>query len=216
MYGARRRTCLACCLLLCLSVAGCNRPPEQSPAIGSVDPSESGETESQSPRPESESTAQTGGDDAPEGPGGAPGAPLNEGGGGPAVAAPITIPAFTQIGADFNEQRGNIEQAIIEACGDGTLCLNIRAEVDDVEGEERPCVISGVPPPETVERGTTITFEIEAPCDASPPDDDEPPDGEQSPDDEEPPDGEQSPDGEEPPTEGEQAPVSESEDSAGR
>lgn len=147
------------CLLLCVLSVGCGAAVSPD---GDVPASARG---SNTPGPD-------------EDPGAAPAAPLGEGADGAAVAAPIAIPDFTaDQGADFNDPltRADIEVPIRTACGDDTLCLNYEG-VPDAEEGGRPCIIAATPSG-TAERGSTITFLLEALC-AAPSADGEPSPGE--------------------------------------
>ena len=118
--------------------------------------------------------------------GGAVGAPFDEEGDDLAVGTPITIPDFQFRGADFEEQLPGIKQTLAERCG-GELCVKVAAVVNDKK-DGNPCQITDLPPAgSTAKRGSTVTFEIAKPCDASPSEGggDPPPDGGGDP----PPDG---------------------------
>lgn len=104
--------------------------------------------------------------------GGAAGAPFDEEGDDIAVGAPITIPDFQIVGADFEQQRPFVEDGFRRVCG-GELCVKVVAVPDDEPGGE-PCEITAVPSG-TAERGSTVAFEVSKPCDASPEDGDDPP-----------------------------------------
>ncbi len=111
--------------------------------------------------------------------GGAAGAPFDEEGDDVAVGAPITIPDFQIVGADFEQQRQFVEDEFRRVCG-GELCVTVVAVPDDEPGGE-PCEITAVPSG-TVERGSTVAFEVSEPCGASTEEgDDPPPDDESEP-----------------------------------
>ena len=104
--------------------------------------------------------------------GGAAGAPFDADGNDTAVGAPITIPDFQIVGADFEQQRPFIEDEFRRACG-GELCVEVVA-VPDTESGGVPCEITAVPSG-MAERRSTVVFEVSEPCGGSPPDDGTPP-----------------------------------------
>jgi hypothetical protein len=77
---------------------------------------------------------------------------------GPVVGAPINIPPFTITGQPLDVTKTNIAQVVAEACGQATPCVQIVYEV--VDPEKGACRIDRVSPPETVERGGTLTVFI--------------------------------------------------------
>jgi len=70
-------------------------------------------------------------------------------------------------GWDFEKSLPGIKRRLAERCG-GELCVKVAAVVDDKQGG-KPCQITDVPPAgSTAKRGSTVTFVIAEPCDASP------------------------------------------------
>lgn len=94
---------------------------------------------------------------------GGDGAP-SQGGNGGAVGAPFKIPAISQVGAPYPEVKNGIEQTFLDACGSPELCVELVVEDRPIEGE--PCnFVETDPPAETeIERGSTVTLVIVAPC----------------------------------------------------
>jgi hypothetical protein len=94
---------------------------------------------------------------------GGDGAPF-QGGDGDGVGAPFKVPAIAQVGAPYPEVKDGIEQTFLDHCGTPELCVELAVEDRPIEGE--PCAFSTTDPPaETeIERGSTVTLVIVAPC----------------------------------------------------
>jgi hypothetical protein len=100
------------------------------------------------------------------------GAPF-QGGDGDGVGAPFMIPAISQVGAHYPEVKDSIQQTFVDACGT-ELCVVLSVEDRPVEGE--PCAFDSTDPPggTEIERGSTVTLVVVAPCPGgSPPPDEE-------------------------------------------
>ena len=115
------------------------------------------------------------GDEEPAGEGGGNGggAPF-QGGDGDGAGAPFMIPAISQVGAPYPEVKDSIQQSFVDACGTPELCVILSVEDRPIEGE--PCAFDSTDPPggTEIERGSTVTLVIVAPCPGgSPPPDEE-------------------------------------------
>lgn len=106
-------------------------------------------------------------DDGRRGPGGVPGAPINQQDDAEAIGAPIRVPTIAFAGQpSLAEVRQAVEQRIREQCG-GELCVQVVVEQRDLPGVSA-CDFAGIEPePGTwVKRGTTIVIVSGAePCD---------------------------------------------------
>lgn len=89
---------------------------------------------------------------------GAPGAPQGQGGDAEAIGAPIKIPAFGERGIPISVARPHFEDAIRQACPDGTLCLNV--EVEPADADPAACSFDRIEPAggTEVERGSTVVM----------------------------------------------------------
>jgi hypothetical protein len=89
-------------------------------------------------------------------PGGAVGAPSNQGNGAQAIGAPIKLPAFTEIGAgNIDELRAKIEAAIRDACTpDNDLCVTTVVEPRAGSPSHPTCFVGTKP--DTRTEGTEI------------------------------------------------------------
>jgi hypothetical protein len=94
---------------------------------------------------------------------GGDGAPF-QGGEGDGAGAPFKIPAIAQVGAPYPEVKDSIEQTFLDACGTPQLCVDLAVE-DRTNGGE-PCDFVTTDPAggTEIERGSTVTLVVVAPC----------------------------------------------------
>ena len=93
------------------------------------------------------------------------GAPFG-GEGGQAVGAPFKVPAITQLqGLPFDQVKETIEREFLEACGTAELCVKLVVDDRPIEGFE-PCAFFSIEPPAgtEIQRGSTVTIVVVAPC----------------------------------------------------
>jgi hypothetical protein len=80
------------------------------------------------------------------------------------VPAPLAIPPFSIVGAEFDGQRAFVEDEIRKACG-GSLCVRIETEIDPSAPQESDCEVIRVDQEGELRPGDSITFVLNNPCD---------------------------------------------------
>lgn len=95
----------------------------------------------------------------------APGAPGNNQPTAPAARPPINIPSYQQRGLPLSDEiREYVNDSLIEACGDDTLCVTVSYEAVDDSLEPGECTIIEPYPSGTVDYGGTVTYVLDRPC----------------------------------------------------
>lgn len=91
-------------------------------------------------------------------PGGAPGGPVGTKPGGAAQGSPIRVPAFTAAGGSLQNVETAVNEALVDACGDGTLCVKVKFVLADENDDN--CHVAGSDPSPTVRRNSELTVTI--------------------------------------------------------